>query len=66
MINETAKIFSEAGYMVYEGKVEMGCILMTGHFYDKFGDEITSQKEKIEIIEFYSDKLTVHDFVALI
>jgi len=66
MVNETAKIFSEQGYMVYEGKVEMGSLVMSGNFYDRLGDEITSQKEKIEIIEFYSDKLTVHDFVALI
>jgi len=66
MINDSVKVFSEQGYMVYEGKVQMGMLLMTGNFYDKLGDEVTSQKEKIEIMEFYSDKLTVHDFVALI
>lgn len=66
MINDSVKIFSEEGYIVYEGKVEMGMLLMTGNFYDKLGDEITSQKEKIEIIEFYSDKVTVHELVALV
>lgn len=67
MINEKiVKIFGEKGNIVYEGKVEMGMLLLSGIFYGQKGDLITNDSQKVDVIERFCEQLTVHELVALI